>query len=106
MTGRDQLRALGVVLVLGLQFPATSIALEVFPPFLLGALRFALVAVPTALLVPRPDVRLQWLAGYGMGLGFGEFALLYLALRAGMPAGLASLVLQSSAPFTLVLAVV
>jgi len=104
MTSRDQLRALGVLLVLGLQFPATTLALEVFPPFVLATLRFALVAVPTVLLVRRPAVPWRWLIGYGLGIGVGEFALLYLALRAGLPAGLASLVLQSAAPFTVLLA--
>lgn len=105
MTGRDRVLALVVVLVWGVQFPATSVALEVFPPFLLGALRFAIVAVPTVLFVPRPRVAMRWLVGYGLGLGLLEFAFLYEAIQAGMPAGLASLVLQSSAPFTVVLAV-
>jgi O-acetylserine/cysteine efflux transporter len=42
--------------------------------------------------------------GYGAGFGVLQFLFLYAAMDAGMPTGLASLVLQSSAPFTVVLA--
>lgn len=101
---RDRLLAVTVAVVWGLNFPAISLALEQFPPFFLIALRFALVAVPTLLLVPRPDVAWRWLVGYGLGFGVLQFLFLYLALEDGMPPGLASLVLQSSAPFTVLLA--
>lgn len=104
MPVRDRLLALTVAVVWGLNFPAISLSLEQFPPFLLVALRFALVAVPTLLLVPRPSVPWRWLLGYGLGFGVLQFLFLYLAMDTGMPAGLASLVLQSSAPFTVLLA--
>jgi len=101
---RDQLRALLVAVVWGLNFPATALALEHFPPLLMVALRWTLVAVPAVLLVPRPRVPLRWLLGVGLGIGLLQFAFLYLGMAAGMPAGLASLVLQASAPFTVLLA--
>ena len=41
---------------------------------------------------------------YGTGFGVLQFVFLYSAMTPGMPTGLASLVLQSSAPFTVVLA--
>ena len=104
MPTRDLLRALLVAVVWGLNFPATAIALEHFPPMLLVALRFTLVAVPALLLVPRPPVPLRWLLGVGLGIGLLQFAFLYLGMAAGMPSGLASLVLQASAPFTVLLA--
>ena len=104
MPPRDQLRALLVAVVWGLNFPATAVALEHFPPLLMVALRFALVAVPALLLVPRPQVPLRWLLGVGLGIGLLQFAFLYLGMAAGMPAGLASLVLQASAPFTVLIA--
>jgi O-acetylserine/cysteine efflux transporter len=103
---RDQLYALLVAVVWGLNFPATTVALEHFPPLLMGALRFALVAVPALLLVPRPQVPLRWLLGVGIGIGFLQFAFVYLGMAAGMPGGLASLVLQASAPFTVLIAAV
>lgn len=98
--------AVFVAVCWGLNFPATAIALQHFPPFLMGSLRFALIAVPTLLLVPRPKVPLRWLVGTGLGLGVLQFAFLYVGMAAGMPSGLASLVLQASAPFTVIIAAV
>jgi O-acetylserine/cysteine efflux transporter len=101
---RDRLLALLVAVCWGLNFPATALALQHFPPLFMVALRFALVALPTILLVPRPQVKLRWLIGTGLGIGVLQFAFLYLGMTAGMPSGLASLVLQASAPFTVLLA--
>lgn len=103
MPPRDQLRALLVAVVWGLNFPATTIALEHFPPMMMVALRFTLVAVPALLFVPRPQVPLRWLLGVGLGIGLLQFAFLYVGIAAGMPSGLASLVLQASAPSTVLL---
>lgn len=87
----------------GLNFTAIDISLDHFPPMFLVALRFGLIAIPTVLLVPRPDVPLRWLIGYGLGFGTVQFFFLYAGMAAGMPGGLASLVLQASAPFTVLL---
>ncbi|WP_156044160.1 EamA family transporter, partial [Cellulomonas sp. HZM] len=104
MNARDRLLAVLVAVCWGLNFVAIHLSLQQFPPFLLVALRFAIIAVPTVLLVPRPDVPWRWLLLYGTGFGVLQFVFLYWAMDAGMPTGLASLVLQSSAPFTVVLA--
>src|SRR3954470_12954386 len=104
MPPRDRLLAGLVALIWGLNFPAIHLSLEQFPPFFLVALRFLLLAVPTVLFVPRPGVPWRWVLGYGTGFGVLQFLFLYLAMDRGMPSGLASLVLQSSAPFTVLLA--
>ncbi|MCJ1713978.1 EamA family transporter [Curtobacterium sp. VKM Ac-2922] len=101
---RDRLLALLVAVVWGLNFPATALALTHFPPFLLAAVRFTLLAVPTLLFVPRPAMPFGRLVLIGSGLGVLQFAFLYLSMASGIPSGLASLVLQASAPFTVVLA--
>ncbi|HEY9563370.1 MAG TPA: EamA family transporter [Nocardioides sp.] len=98
-----RLLACSVAVMWGLNFIAIHASLEHFPPLFLAALRFALIAVPTVLLVPRPAVELRWLIGYGLGFGTLQFLFLYWGMAAGMPAGLASLVLQASAPFTVLL---
>ncbi|MEV7973796.1 EamA family transporter [Cellulomonas sp. NPDC089187] len=103
---RDRLLALLVVLVWGLNFPAIHLSLEQFPPFFLVALRFSVLAVPTLLFIRRPQVPWRWVLGYGIGFGVLQFAFLYLAMDIGMPTGLASLVLQSSAPFTVLIGAV
>ena len=100
---RHAVLAAVVSVVWGLNFIAIHASLEQFPPLFLAGLRFLLIAVPTVLLVPRPEVPLRWLIGYGLGFGTVQFIGLYLGMAAGFPAGLASLVLQSSAPFTVVL---
>lgn len=92
-----------VAVLWGMNFLAIHLSLAQFPPFFLVALRFALIALPTVLLVPRPAVPLRWLVGYGIGFGTLQFLFLYWAMAAGLPVGLSSLVLQASAPFTVLL---
>ncbi|RBO84239.1 O-acetylserine/cysteine efflux transporter [Nocardia puris] len=100
---RDRLLGLTVVLLWGLNFLAIRYGLDHFPPLFFAALRFAVLAVPVLLFVPRPRVPARWLLLYGTGFGVLQFAFLFTAMREGMPTGLASLVLQSSAPFTVAL---
>ncbi len=103
MSTRDRLLAAFVALLWGANFLAIHVGLQHFPPLFLAALRFAVIAVPAVLLVPRPRVRLRWLLGYGLGFGTLQFLFLFVAMDVGMPTGLASLVLQASAPFTVLL---
>ncbi|WP_280424999.1 EamA family transporter [Nocardia carnea] len=103
MTSRDRLLAATVVLLWGVNFLAIRVGLDHLPPFFFAALRFAVIAVPALLLIPRPPARWRWILLYGTGFGILQFAFLFTAMRIGMPTGLASLVLQSSAPFTVIL---
>ncbi|GAA1711238.1 EamA family transporter [Isoptericola hypogeus] len=103
MPARHRLLAALVALMWGLNFIAIEASLEHFPPMFLVALRFAVIAVPTVLFVPWPRVPVRWLVGYGLGFGTLQFLFLYWGMSAGMPAGLASLVLQMSGPFTVLL---
>ncbi|WP_277209550.1 EamA family transporter [Isoptericola croceus] len=103
MPFRHRLLAASVAVMWGLNFLAIDASLGHFPPMFLVALRFAIIAVPTVILVPRPRVPVRWLIGYGVGFGVLQFTFLYWGMAAGMPAGLASLVLQASGPFTVVL---
>ncbi len=106
MSQRDRLLALAVAVMWGVNFLAIHATIQHFPPLFAAALRFAVLAVPTMLFVPWPGVRLRWLIGFGLGFGTGHFAFLFVAMHIGMPTGLASLVLQSSAPFTVLLGAV
>ncbi len=101
MSPRDLLLALVVIIVWGLNFVVIMIGLHDVPPMLLGALRFMLAAVPAVFFIQRPQVPLRWLLAYGLTISLGQFAFLFSAMKVGMPAGLASLVLQSQAFFTL-----
>ena len=103
---RHSTLAVMVAALWGINFVAIDLSLSIYPPLFLAALRFALVAVPTLLFVRPPQVPWRWLIGYGLGFGVLQFAFLYWGMAIGMPAGLASLVLQASAPFTVLLGVV
>lgn len=106
MTRQHSLLAVLVATLWGINFLAIHASLEQFPPLFLVGLRFLIIAIPTVLLIPRPQVPARWLIGYGLGFGTLQFIGLYLGMAAGFPAGLASLVLQSSAPFTVILGAV
>lgn len=103
MSVKDMLLALCVVVAWGVNFVVIKLGLLGMPPFLLAGLRFTLVAFPAIFFVRRPPIPLRWLVVYGMTISFGQFAFLFLAIKLGMPAGLASLVLQAQAFFTLLL---
>ncbi len=104
LTRRDAFAALSVVVIWGLNFVVMKVGLAAFSPMLLGALRFALASLPLLLFVPRPQVPWRFVVGYGLLQGVGQFGLLFTALYLGMPAGLASMVLQAQVFFTALLA--
>lgn len=103
MTRKDGLLALLVVVVWGLNFVVIKVGLHNMPPLMLAGLRFLLVALPAIFFVARPKIPLSLLLGYGLTISFGQFAFLFCAINFGMPAGLASLVLQAQAFFTIIL---
>ena len=104
MLPKDLLLAPVVVIAWGVNFVVIKIGLHGVPPMLLGALRFTLAAFPAVFFIRRPQLSLRWLLAYGLTISFGQFAFLFSAMYVGMPAGLASLVLQAQAFFTLGLA--
>ncbi|WP_207453176.1 EamA family transporter [Herbiconiux sp. SYSU D00978] len=103
MSRRDTALALVVVLLWGANFVVIDVGLAEVPPLLFLAMRFVLVALPAVFLVPRPSADWRLVLGIGAFLSLGQFSLLYAALAAGMPAGLASLVLQVQVLFTAVI---
>ncbi|WP_235998665.1 EamA family transporter [Qaidamihabitans albus] len=106
MPPRDRLLATLTAVLWGCNFLAIHATLTHFPPLFAGALRFLVIAIPAVLFVPWPKVKVRWLIGYGLGFGTLQFAFLFVGMDAGMPTGLASLVLQASAPFTVLLGAV
>ncbi|ELW1647600.1 O-acetylserine/cysteine exporter [Enterobacter oligotrophicus] len=103
MTRKDGLLAMLVVVVWGLNFVVIKMGLHNMPPLMLAGLRFMLVAFPALFFVARPNIPFKLLLGYGLTISFGQFAFLFCAIKFGMPAGLASLVLQAQAFFTIIL---
>lgn len=103
MTTRDRLLALVVPVLWGLNFVVIDEGLGDIPPLLFLSLRFILVALPLVFFIPRPAIPWSTLLGIGAFMSLGQFSLLYLALDLGMPAGLASLVLQVQVMVTILL---
>ena len=95
-----------VIVAWGLNFVVIKVGLDGLPPMLLGALRFILVAIPAVFFIRRPQLPWRWLIAYGSTISLGQFAFLFEAMHNGMPPGLASLVLQSQAFFTMIFAAV
>ena len=95
------LLALAVVAVWGTNFVVIRWGLDGLPPLLFATLRFAASALPWLLFVPRPRVRWQTQAAFGVLLGVGQFGLLFLAIQGHISPGLASLVVQMQVFFTI-----
>ena len=95
-----------MVIVWGATFTVIKLALSGISPFLLAALRFGLAAIPAIAFVARPTIAVRYLVAYGFTVGVGQFGCLFYAMTIGMPAGIASVVLQSQAFFTIVFAAI
>ena len=104
MRPRDIALALLLVVLWGVNFVVIKWGLRGISPFVLGALRFTFAALPAVFFLRPPRVPLRLYLGYGLASGLGQFAFLFVAINVGMPAGLASLVAQSQAFFTVILA--
>lgn len=92
--------ALGVVAIWGTNFVVIKAGLATWPPLLFVALRFFVSVLP-ALVLPRPKVPLSLLVAYGLFIGVGQFGLLFYAMQNDITPGLASLVIQVQAFFTI-----
>ena len=104
MNRRDTLFAVLVASLWGFNFVVIDWGMGSVPPLLFAAIRFTVVAVPACFLVRRPPVPFRTVATVGAFMSLGQFGFLYLALHLSMGPGLASLVLNSQAVFTLVIA--
>jgi len=101
---RDIFIALVAVLILGSSFVAVKLGVREIPPLLLTSLRFFFAAVPAIFFVKRPKVPIRFVVSFGLTMGAVQFALLYTAIKLGMPAGLSSVILQLQVFFTVLLA--
>ena len=104
VSGRDVGLALSVAVTWGLTFIFIRMGVESTPPLALSGLRFLFAAVPTVFFVPRPKAFAVIVTLYGLLIGVGEFGLLFIAIRLGMPIGLSSLVIQLQVFVTIALA--
>jgi O-acetylserine/cysteine efflux transporter len=104
MPFRHVLLALLVVAIWGFNFVVIKLSVEAMPPVLAAALRFVAAAFPMVLFVKPPKAPAWIVIGFGLSFGFALYGFLNLGMAWGMPAGLSSLVLQTQAFFTMVMA--
>ncbi|RBP65582.1 O-acetylserine/cysteine efflux transporter [Brevibacterium sanguinis] len=98
--------ALLVVLLWGINFIFIDFGLRDWPPLLLVAARFVLVVLPAIFFVRFPRGSFGRILLIGLFMSAAQFALLYTAMFLGLPAGLASIVIQIQAAFTVIVAAV
>jgi O-acetylserine/cysteine efflux transporter len=98
--------AMTVAVLWGANFVVMKHIVSEMPPLTVTGIRFTMAAVPLIFFVPRPKVSWRGLLGFGLAFGVVKFGLLFTAFKAGMPAGLAAIVLQLQALFTILLAVI
>ena len=101
----DILIALMVVSIWGSNFVVIKLGLQGLPPVLFTALRFIFAALPMVFFIKRPATSWRLVAGYGLFQFALQFTLLFGGIKLGFPPGLASLVIQLQAFFTIGLAV-
>ncbi|PFH11696.1 O-acetylserine/cysteine efflux transporter [Collimonas sp. PA-H2] len=105
MQPTDILLALLTVMIWGMNFVVIKIGLTGLPPLLFSALRFVFAAFPLVFFIKRPAIPWRYLAGFGLFQFALQFSLLFSGMQLGIGAGLASLVIQLQAFFTIGLAV-
>lgn len=106
MTSRDRMLGLMVALIWGVNFVVIDEGVVGVPPLTFVAIRFLVVLVPAIFLVPKPDLPWRDLALVGGFMSVAQFGLLYTALAIGMPAGIASILLQAQVMLTVIIAAV
>ncbi len=105
VTRRHLVLVVAVMAVWGFNFVPIHWGLESFSPLLFAALRFTLVAIPAILFIKPPRIHWGYVVGVGFFLSGLQFSLLFVSMDEGLPAGLASVVVQLQPLFTVALAV-
>jgi O-acetylserine/cysteine efflux transporter len=104
MKPADVFLAVLVAVTWGVGFVGSRLALDELSPALMTAMRFAIAAVP-CLFVRRPNVSWPVLIAISGTLFLGQFLAQSWAIAHGVPVGLASVIVQSQALFTVAFAV-
>ena len=87
----------------GVNFVVIDWGMSGIPPLLFVAIRFLAVAL-MVVVVPRPAASWSTIIGVGLFMSLGQFGLLYTSLAFGLQPGLAALLMQAQAVFTIVIA--
>ncbi|MBV8634578.1 MAG: EamA family transporter [Burkholderiaceae bacterium] len=105
MKPSDILLALLTITIWGANFVVIKFGLQGLPPILFSSLRFVFAALPLVFFIKRPQAPWRLVAGFALFQFALQFTLLFSGIKLGFPPGLASLVIQLQAFFTIGLAV-
>ncbi|WP_125565872.1 EamA family transporter [Nocardioides baekrokdamisoli] len=105
MSPRHRLLAALMAVIWGVNFVVIDAGMGDVPPLVFAAIRFLGVA-PLALFIPRPRASARAVIGVGLFMFAGQYGFLYLSMAAGLPAGLAALMLQAQVPLTIAFAAI
>jgi len=106
MNFKDFLLAILITAIWGLNFSVIKIGLTSLDPFTLAGVRFLLCAFPLVFFINKPDIPILYVALYGILFGVGLWGMVNLGIYFGASAGVASLVLQTSVFFTIIMGVI
>ncbi len=101
----DILVGLMIAFIWGMNFAVSKTGLTQFPPLLMIALRFALVAALLIPFFPMPRDRIKEIALYSVTLGLLHFSLMFNGL-ARVDAAVAAITIQIQVPFAALLSAV
>ncbi|TFY86520.1 hypothetical protein DYL61_27755 [Pseudomonas nabeulensis] len=100
----DLCAGLAVTIIWGANFSVIGLGLQSLNPFVLTLLRFTFCAVPLVFFIKRPPgVSYATLMTYGVLFGAGLWGVVNVAMYHGLSPGMASVFLQFSAFFTILM---
>jgi len=103
MSFKDFLIGVLITFIWGVNFSVIKLGLLSLDSFMLTGFRFMLCALPLVFFIKKPDVKMSYIISYGLIFGVGLWGMVTLGIYFGISAGVASLVLQSSVFFTIIL---
>lgn len=99
------LLAVLVVAIWGTNFVIIHLGLAHFNALTFAALRFAFASIPLIPFLAWPAIGKGSVIAYGLLIGVGQFGLMLFAMQGHISPGLASLLIQAQAFFTVIIAV-
>lgn len=97
MKKKDILLSVILVTLWGVNFTVIKLGLDGVPSMMLVSLRYLLTSFPAIFFVKKPKTEVKYIVFYGLTVGVGQFACMFYAMELGIPAGIASVVLQIQA---------
>jgi len=99
----DILALLVVILVWGMNFIAIKVSVELAPPLMVSAIRFAIAGLILVLWVPFPRQQFKAIVVLSVIMGGFYFSMLFVGLR-GVDVAVAAIITQLGVPFSAIIA--